>query len=75
MPRISIGGEDRFADDAAVEQGFGRAHGVVVTHVLVDGQRDAGGLTGMDGFNSFGIVQTKRLLRGIPLAVFRRTRL
>ena len=35
---------------------------MVVAHVLIDGQRDAGGVASVDGLERFGVVHAERFL-------------
>ena len=53
----------RFAERALFQQRFGCAHGLVVAHVLVHGERDAGSFTSMYGFERFGVIHPERFLR------------
>ena len=52
----------RLAQVAPVEQGFASSHGLVVSHVLVDGKRDAGALAQADDLARLGVIHAQRLL-------------
>ena len=54
--------QDRFAQVAAREQRLERADGLVVPHVLVDGQWDAGFGAGGDNLPGLGVVHRQGLL-------------
>ena len=56
------GGEDWFANGAVGQQGFAGSDGLVVAHVLVHGQHDAGLFTGFDCLDCLGVISTERFL-------------
>ena len=56
------GGEDWFANGADSQQGFAGSDGLVVAHVLVHGQHDAGLFTGFDCLDCLGVISAKRFL-------------
>ena len=57
------GGEDRFADGAVGQQGFAGSDGLVVAHVLVYGQHDAGLFAGFDCLDCLGVLSAEWFLR------------
>ena len=57
------GGQDRLADSAVSQERFAGTHRLVVAHVLVHGQHDAGLFAGLDGGDSLGVIRADRLLR------------
>ena len=57
------GGEYGIADGAVLEQRLGGAHGLVVAHVLVHGQDDAGGFARFHGLDGLGVIRSQRFLR------------
>ena len=63
IARMSIVAKTGVAQIAAIQQALAGPHRLVVTHVLVDGQRDAGLLAQPHHLDRFGVVHAQRLLR------------
>ena len=57
------GGEHGVAKSAVFEQCLGGAYGLIVAHVLVHSQDDAGGFAGFDSLDSLGVIGSQRFLR------------
>ena len=57
------GGQHGLSDGAVAQKRLGSTHRLIIAHVLVHGQDDAGFLADFDCLHRFSIITTKWLLR------------